>query len=235
MPVATAKQGHEWLSPLALLIATSVFAGRWRCPRRRGRRALPCKPRKPGPRFGGPRLSRPNEWRSLAQPACASSRGCRSLRSASARTRVSSRASATRESALVAGPTRAAATRACKAPRIGWPASTSEARSAAETRADVVRSWRGGRRRAPACAPLAICGEAIAKGNRRRRSNRRLRRNRLASRTVIGPVRCSCPRWQVSSRAPRRLEHASDAVPRGSQLTADVASRTAAARGSNAP
>ena len=47
-------------------------------------------PRNSGPPFGGPRLPRPNEGRSLAQPASASSRGCRSLRSASARTFVSS-------------------------------------------------------------------------------------------------------------------------------------------------
>jgi hypothetical protein len=51
-------------------------------------------PRKSGPRFGGSRLPRPSETRSLAKPASAASRSCRSLRSESGRTRVSSQASA---------------------------------------------------------------------------------------------------------------------------------------------
>ena len=50
-------------------------------------------PRDSGPRFRGSRLPRPSEGRPLAQPASASSRGCRSLHPASARARVSSRAS----------------------------------------------------------------------------------------------------------------------------------------------
>jgi hypothetical protein len=51
---------------------------------------VPRLPRNSGPWFGGPPLSRPNKGRSPAQPASASSRGCRSKPSASARTRVSS-------------------------------------------------------------------------------------------------------------------------------------------------
>jgi hypothetical protein len=50
----------------------------------------PCLPRNSGPRFGGSRLPRLNETRSLTRPASASSRSCRSLRSEWWRTRVSS-------------------------------------------------------------------------------------------------------------------------------------------------
>lgn len=63
-------------------------------------------PRNSGPRFGGPSLLRPNEGRSLAQPGSASSRGCRSLPSASARTRVSSLWEASRSTGAVPAPPR---------------------------------------------------------------------------------------------------------------------------------
>jgi hypothetical protein len=61
-------------------------------------------PRNSGLRFGARRLPRPNETKSLAQPASASSRGCRSLPSESARSRVSSTPEA------LGGPRRASAT-----------------------------------------------------------------------------------------------------------------------------
>jgi hypothetical protein len=79
IPEASLKPAHA-SAPLGSLAAIlqAPASARARVPRNSGRR------------FGESPLPRPNEGRSLAQPASASSRGCRSLRSASARTRVSS-------------------------------------------------------------------------------------------------------------------------------------------------
>lgn len=62
-----------------------IYLSRWRVGHR------PCCPSRSGPWFAGPPLPRLNEGRPLAQQASVSSRCCRSPRSASAGTRVSSR------------------------------------------------------------------------------------------------------------------------------------------------